>query len=93
MFTTALAVTTASWAILMGLSPILQIRAIRRARTSEGVSVGYFTVLLIGFGLWLAYGVSLGNPALIVPNSVALLVCATTIAVALRYRPRVNVAA
>ena len=77
MFTTALAVITASWAILMGLSPVLQIRTIVREGTSTGVSVGYFAVLLVGFALWLAYGITIGNAALIVPNTVALLVCAT----------------
>jgi len=47
-------------------------------------------VLLIGFALWIAYRVVLDNWFLIVPNAVALAVSATTIAVALRYRPRIE---
>jgi hypothetical protein len=43
-------------------------------------------VLLVGFVLWIAYGIAIANWYLIVPNSVALTVCATTIAVALRFR-------
>lgn len=87
MLETALAVTAATWAILMAVGPLLQIRAILRRRSSEGVSVGYFFVLLVGFALWVAYGAAAENLALVVPNVVAFLVALGTIAVALRYRP------
>lgn len=86
MLTTALAVTAATWAILMAIGPLLQIRAIVRRRSSEGVSIAYFCVLLVGFALWIAYGVAAVNMALVVPNSVAFAVALGTIAVALRYR-------
>jgi hypothetical protein len=43
-------------------------------------------VLLVGFALWIAYGIVLDNWFLVVPNAVALSVSAATIAVALRYR-------
>jgi MtN3 and saliva related transmembrane protein len=72
----------------MALSPILQIRAIRAAGSSEAVSVGYQQVLLVGFLLWLAYGIALENFALIVPNTIATLVSATTIVIVLRFRNR-----
>ena len=86
MFTTALAAAAAAWAVLMALSPLLQIRAIVRRRSSEGVSVAYFSVLLVGFALWVAYGAAIGNVALMIPNAVAFFVCGATIAFALRYR-------
>lgn len=86
MLTTVLAAAAASWAVLMALGPLLQIRAIVRRRSSRGVSIGYFAILLVGFALWLAYGVASSNVALIVPNAVALLIALTTIVVALRYR-------
>ena len=82
----ALAVTAATWAIAMAVGPVLQIRKIVELRSSRGTSIGYFLVLLVGFVLWLAYGIAAGNFALIVPNAVALLVIALTIVVALRYR-------
>ena len=82
----ALAVTAATWAIAMALGPVLQIRKIVELRSSGGVSIGYFLVLLVGFVLWLAYGIAAENLALIVPNTVALLVIGLTIVVALRYR-------
>lgn len=81
-----LALAAATWAIAMALSPVLQIRKIVEHKSSHGVSIGYFLVLLVGFVLWLAYGVAASNYALIVPNTVAAAVTAATIAIALRYR-------
>ena len=82
----ALAVTAATWAIAMAVGPVLQIRKIVQVRSSRGVSITYFLVLLVGFVLWLAYGLAAENLALIVPNTVALIVIAATIVVSLRYR-------
>jgi MtN3 and saliva related transmembrane protein len=82
----ALAVTAATWAIAMAVGPVLQIRKILQLRSSRGVSIAYFLVLLVGFLLWLAYGIAAENLALIVPNVVATVVIALTIAVSLRYR-------
>jgi len=83
---TALAFTAATWGIAMAVSPVLQIRKIVQHRSSHGISLGYMTVLFVGFLLWLAYGISLGNWALILPNIVAAVVIAATMAVVLRYR-------
>src|SRR5580704_19185721 len=66
MIVTGLAVAAAAWGVLMGVSPVLQIRRMVRQRSSRDVSIGYFAILLI------------------VPNAVALLIGASTIAVALR---------
>ena len=71
MSSNVLAVVASGWALLMALSPLLQVRAIRRAGSSEGVSAGYFAVLVVGFALWVAYGASIGNLALMIPNTVA----------------------
>ena len=43
-------------------------------------------MLLVGFVLWLAYGVALGNAALIVSNAVALTAYAITTVTVLRFR-------
>jgi uncharacterized protein with PQ loop repeat len=86
MAETALGILAASWGVVMALSPILQIRRVVRRRSSDDVSIGYLLVVTGGFSIWIAYGVALGNLALIVPNCVALLVGAATIAVALRFR-------
>ena len=84
--TTYLAVAAATWGVAMALAPLLQIRAMRRHRSSHAVSTGYQQVLLVGFALWLAYGIALHNWALIVPNSIAGLVSVATIVVARRFR-------
>jgi MtN3 and saliva related transmembrane protein len=84
--TTLLAVSAATWGVLMALSPILQIRKMVQRGSSSDVSVGYFAVLIVGFMLWTTYGVSIDNLALVIPNSVALVVAVTTVVIAFRYR-------
>jgi MtN3 and saliva related transmembrane protein len=84
MVVTGLAVAAAAWGVVMGVSPVLQIRRMLAQGSSRDVSVGYFAVLLVGFLLWISYGIAARNMALIVPNGVALLVGASTVAVALR---------
>ena len=84
--TTALGAAATVFGVVMGLSPILQLRTVVTRRSSGDVSVGYMAVLLVGFLLWLAYGVALGNAALIVSNTVAFVAYAATTAVVVRYR-------
>ena len=81
-----LAAAAATWGVAMAVSPLLQIRAIRVHRSSEGVSIAYQQVLLVGFILWLFYGIALENLAIIIPNIVAAIVSIATIIVSLRYR-------
>ena len=87
MVISVLAVTASAWGVLMGLSPVLQIRSMLRERSSREVSLGYFSILLVGFLLWISYGIAAGNMWLVVPNSIALLVGLILVAVALRLRP------
>jgi uncharacterized protein with PQ loop repeat len=84
--TTTLALFASTWGVAMALSPLLQVRAIRAHGSSRGVSIGYQGVLLVGFALWFAYAVAIENVALMVPNAIALIVSAGTIAVVRRYR-------
>lgn len=86
--TTTLAISAATWGIAMALAPLLQVRAIVAHGSSRGVSVAYQLVLMVGFVLWLAYAVAIENVALMVPNTIALVVSATTVAVVRRYRRR-----
>jgi MtN3 and saliva related transmembrane protein len=85
-----LALAAATWAIAMALGPVLQIRKIIQLESSHSTSIAYFAVLLVGFLLWLAYGIAATNVALIVPNAVAAVVSVATIVVALRYRHGVS---
>jgi uncharacterized protein with PQ loop repeat len=88
MAPTALEVAASSWAVLMGIAPVLQIRRMLCQRSSEDVSVGYFAILLVGFVLWIAYGAAAGITALVIPNAVALLIGAAVVIVALLLRRR-----
>jgi MtN3 and saliva related transmembrane protein len=70
----------------MALSPLLQVRVVVRRRDSTGVSIAWPAVLLIGFVLWLLYGLIIGDVPLIVTNTMSGLVCLLTVVVLLRYR-------
>jgi MtN3 and saliva related transmembrane protein len=83
---TYLAVAAATWGVAMSFAPLLQIRAVRAHGTSQAVSVGYQQILLVGFVLWLAYGIAIRNVPLIVTNTVSTAVCTATILVVLRFR-------
>jgi uncharacterized protein with PQ loop repeat len=82
----SLAILAAGWGLLMAISPAMQIRRILQRKSSDDVSLGYWGVLLVGFALWVAYGITLPNLPLIIPNSVALVVGVITVLVARRYR-------
>lgn len=82
------AVAAASWAVLMGVAPLLQVRRMRQRRSSADVSIGFLLVLLPGFALWVAYGVASDDTALVIPNVVAFIVAAGTVIYALHLRRR-----
>jgi MtN3 and saliva related transmembrane protein len=82
----ALGAAAAAWGVLMAVSPLLQIRRMIVRRSSADVSIAYLLVLEFGFFLWIAYGIVLGNPFIAVPNSVAAIVGAITMAVAWTHR-------
>lgn len=84
--TDMLGVTAATYGVLMAISPVLQIRRMLERRSSADVSLGYLWVIEIGFGLWIAYGLSLPNLAIVIPNTVALTVGLATILVARHFR-------
>ena len=81
-----LAVMAATWGVVMALSPALQIRRILQRQSSDDVSIGYLGVLLDRVLPVDRLRDSIGNAALIVPNSVALVVGVVTVVVAGRYR-------
>jgi MtN3 and saliva related transmembrane protein len=72
----------------MSLAPLLQVRVVVRRRNSAGASIAWPSVLLVGFGLWLIYGLVIRNLPLIITNTVSMLICIITVAVLVHYRPR-----
>jgi hypothetical protein len=86
--TVFLGIAAAAWGVVMAVAPVLQIRRMVVRRSSADLSLGYFGVLLPGFMLWIGHGWVRGDWALVVPNTVALIVAAVTIAMGLLFRRR-----
>jgi MtN3 and saliva related transmembrane protein len=84
--TDILAVLATIAGVLMAISPSLQIRRMFRTRSSNDVSLLYLSMLCTGFIAWLAYGLALGNAAMVISNTASLLFMAFTIVIALRFR-------
>ena len=80
----AIAATVAG--VLMAAAPFLQVRRMFHTRSSRDVSLLYLTLLEGGFVLWLAYGWSIGNAAMIITNIASLSFMSMTILVALAFR-------
>ncbi|MEV6350053.1 SemiSWEET family transporter [Actinoplanes sp. NPDC051851] len=78
---------TTCWALVMALSPLLQVRIVLRHRDATGASVAWPSILLIGSVLWLLYGLLHDDLPLIIANVVSVVVCLFTVGVLLRYRP------
>ncbi len=79
---TVFGIAAATWGLVMAISPGLQIRRMLVRRSSADVSVGYYVLLVPGFGLWVAYGLASSDLALVIPNAVAFAVGTATIVVA-----------
>jgi len=86
--TETLAVAATLTGILMALAPSLQIRRMLRTRSSRDVSIGYLALLDLGFVIWISYGLSIPNAALIISNAASLTFMTITIVVALSFRRR-----
>lgn len=86
-----LEIVTSVWGVAMAVSPAMQIRQMRQTGTSEDVSIAYFGILVVGFMLWVAYGISIDSWVLYGCNSIATVFGIVTIAYALRLRRRPGV--
>ena len=84
--TDVLAVIAGAFGVGMGASPLLQAVRAHRRRSSADVSLPFLGVLLAGGSAWLAYGVALGNVALMIGNTVGVLSSSAAIAVTWRWR-------
>ena len=85
MFPTLAVVATVTGLCSAGL-PVVQIRKMLRDRSAGGVSVLYLAGSLANGCIWLAYGITLGNVAVIASNALWIAMCATMIAIAATLR-------
>ena len=83
-----LAVMAATAGVLMGLGPLLQAARVHRLRHADDVSPAWLAVIVGGALVWLAYGVVIGNLAIIVPNVAGAICASFTLAVVLVVRRR-----
>jgi uncharacterized protein with PQ loop repeat len=84
--TDALAFVATGWGLLMGLAPSLQIRVILRTHNAAGTSLGWISILIVGFALWIAYGLSRRDWPIIITNSMSFTVAAVLIVAICVYR-------
>lgn len=70
------------YGVAMSLAPLLQAKKMWRRRSSADISILYLVVLVVGFSLYLAYGLSISNRLLIITNSVSIAATAATLALA-----------
>lgn len=77
---------TVAYGTGMSVAPLLQVRRMQVRRSSADVSIAYLAILLVGFSLYLMYGLSIDNRLLIITNTSNILVSALTLAVAVRLR-------
>jgi uncharacterized protein with PQ loop repeat len=74
--------------VLMSLAPLFQIRRVVERQQSDDVSQLFPVVIAVGAAAWLAYGVSIGDLYLVVPNVVGVVMNVATLFVVRRYRTR-----
>lgn len=82
------AVAAPAGGVLLSLAPTLQMATVVKRRSSEGIALSYWLILTAVMGLWLGYGISSAQPALIIPNACAVTVNLFVLATLVRYRPR-----
>jgi MtN3 and saliva related transmembrane protein len=65
-----------------------QVLRVWRTRSVRDISLRMFLVLVTGLGLWLTYGITKGEPPIVIANSVTLTLAGTILVFKLRYRDR-----
>ncbi len=56
-----------------------------RTRSTNDISLGMFSVMVWATALWLVYGVVIGDAAIIISNSICLMLSGTVLYFKLRY--------
>ena len=63
-----------------------QVLRVWRTRSTRDISLRMFLVLVTGLSLWLTYGITKGEPPIVIANSVTLTLAGTILFFKLRYR-------
>jgi hypothetical protein len=81
-----LAAGATTFGLASSLTLALQTRALRRARRACEISVALLAVWAVGYAVWVAYGMALANPALVVVNLAGGIGAVATLVVAVQLR-------
>lgn len=81
-----LTVATTVWGLVMALAPALQIRLLVKTKDSSTVSASWMVILVVGYVLWLSYGIVFSTPPLIIANVVSAIVGMILLALIVYYR-------
>jgi len=74
-------------AILLTVSAsIPQIIKLHKEKTSTGISLGYYYMLLSGIVCWLVYGISISSAQLIIANVISIMIISYTIFMVIKHR-------
>ncbi len=57
-----------------------------REKSTAGISLGMYAAFTFGVALWLAYGLLLGRPAIVIPNFITLVLAGLVLLLKLRDR-------
>ena len=63
-----------------------QVLRVWRTRSTRDISLRMFLVLVTGLSLWLTYGVTKGEPPIVIANSITLTLAGTILFFKLRHR-------
>ena len=70
------------------LSFLPQVLHVWRSRSADDISLGMYTVFMLGVSLWLIYGIVSAQIAVIVANGVTLVLAGSVLVMKLRYGRR-----
>jgi uncharacterized protein with PQ loop repeat len=74
--------------VAMSLAPLFQVRRILEREQADDVSQAFLVVIAVGATCWCAYGISTGDPYLIIPNTVGVITNVGTLFVVRRFQQR-----
>ena len=74
--------------VAMELAPLFQVRRVLQRGQADDVSLAFLAVIALGSTSWCAYGISTGDPFLIIPNTLGVITNVGTLAVVRRYQRR-----
>lgn len=72
--------------LAMALAPLLQLRRMLLLGSAREISRGFLSVIAVGAGCYAAYGLALGSPYLVIPNTVGVITNVAVVLTATRLR-------